>query len=413
MSEKIYLGLTGSFGSGCSTLAKVLAEKENFIIIKLSDEIKEEARERGFPNDRKALQDLGNLLRQENGNGYLASKALEKATQSGQERIVFDGIRNIGEVTEFRKHPFYYLVAVDCSKENRWRRLNVIYDGNIRAFDIDDKRDKNEGVAYGQQVLRCVDEADILFINENPTPNPTPQRITKELTDRFSPFLGLITKDKLRNPNIHETMMTVASTLALQSHCIKRRVGAVLCQNDGYIISAAYNEVPRDQKTCLEECGMCYRDSIRSKQKSEILKKYKFCPLCSNELKMNGNGWVCQSCKGDISNLIPVYKALDKCRSLHAEETTILKATNYHINHDTTLYTTTFPCLQCAKRILHSGIKNIYYIDPYPEEESIIMLETGKVYTEKFQGVKAQAYYKLFYPYRESLEMEVSKGSKK
>ena len=107
-----------------------------------------------------------------------------------------------------------------------------------------------------------------------------------------------------------------------------------------------------------------------------------------------------------MSYLIPSFKALDKCRSLHAEETTILKVADGQIN-GSILYSTTFPCLQCAKRILHSGIKQIVYIDPYPEEESIKMLEGGDVKTEKFQGVKAQAYYKLFYPFREILEKEI------
>ena len=79
---------------------------------------------------------------------------------------------------------------------------------------------------------------------------------------------------------------------------------------------------------------------------------------------------------------------------------------NYQLENST-LYSTTFPCLQCAKRILHSGIKQVVYVDPYPEEEPIKVLEENKVLTKKFEGVKAQAYYKLFYRYQEVLEERI------
>jgi len=403
MENKVLIGLTGSFGSGCSTLRKVLEEYYDFVSYKLSEEVREEAKKENIDeSNRENLQNLGNSLRKEKGTNYLALRALEKAKQANGNRIIFHGIRNFGEVKEFRKHADFYLIAVDCSKDNRWERLKGIYKGDFRLFERDDKRDKNEGLDYGQQVLRCVEDADIVFINDE---NYTTQiKIQNTLRDLFRTHLDLITGDKLRNPTQEETMMTAAATLALNSHCIKRRVGAVLCRF-GYIISAAYNEVPGDQKKCLDEYGMCYRDHVRSEFNKGLLSNFTFCPICSKKLNI-ASGTICKNCGKDLSYFIPQFKALDKCRSLHAEETVILKVAGDQIN-GSILYSTTFPCLQCAKRILHSGIKQIVYIDPYPEEESIEMLESGGVKTEKFQGVKAQAYYKLFYPFREILEKEI------
>ncbi len=224
------------------------------------------------------------------------------------------------------------------------------------------------------------------------------------IRDLFRIHLDLIIGNKLRNPSEEETMMTAAATLALISQCIKRRVGAVLCDSSGYIISAAYNEVPGDQEKCFDKYGMCYRDFVRSKFNKDLLSNFEFCPICSHELNIDGT--ICKNCGKDLSYLIPPFKALDKCRSLHAEETTILKVADHQIN-GSILYSTTFPCLQCAKRILHTGIKQVVYVDPYPEEESIKMLEGGGVKTKKFEGVKAQAYYKLFHPFREILEKEI------
>lgn len=404
MTNKILIGLTGSFGSGCHALSEVLEQKHDFRCLKLSEEVREKAKELGCDeNNRDQLQDVGNYLRQEYGTNYLARAVLEKAKNIKKERIVFHGIRNVGEINEFRKYPNFYLVAVDCSKDNRWSRLQELKDDK-KQFDKQDKRDKDEGLPYGQQVLKCVEEADILFLNNEDY--PTELKKQDELSSRFAAHLGLIVGDKLRNPNKDETMMTVASTLALRSHCLKRRVGAVLCDASGHIVSAAFNEVPRGEEKCFDKYRMCYRDLVRDKFKKELINSYKHCPKCSKELTLKEQTYQCKNCEKDLSKDIPGYKALDKCKSLHAEETTILKMGRTQVEKSI-LYSTTFPCLQCAKRILHAGIDEVVYIDPYPEKEPIMMLEENKVRTRQFEGVKALAYYKLFYRYQEILERDI------
>ena len=167
MHKKILLGITGSFGSGCGTLRKALAEFYEFDSFKLSHEVKAEAVKRSLDEDnRDVLQSIGNELRKTHGNNYLATKAIERAKEgSSKDRIVFHGIRNIGEIKEFRKYPNFYLVAVDCSQDNRWERLKDLYNNDKRVFIKNDQRDKNEGLSHGQQVLRCVEDADIMFIN--------------------------------------------------------------------------------------------------------------------------------------------------------------------------------------------------------------------------------------------------------
>ena len=357
---------------------------------------------------REVLQDLGNALREEHGNNYLAIKALEKVEATDAEKIVLHGIRNIGEINEFRKRANFYLVAVDSSKDTRWKRVKESYDNDLKLFEKHDRADKDQGVPYGQQVQKCVENADILFLNNYEYPNQ--MKMKDELEERFNNYIGLITEEKPRNPSIHETMMTAAASLSLQSHCIKRKVGAVLCDNAGYVVSAGYNEVPIGQKDCLEEYGMCYRDFVRKNFKKELINKMEYCPKCKQKIKVDNN-FHCAKCDNGLSEIIPPYKALDKWRSLHAEETTILKTAHFQIENST-LYSTTFPCLQCTKRILYSGIKFVVYVDPYPEEEAVIMLEKGDVKTEKFEGVKAQAYYRLFHPYQEALEKEIAKKLK-
>lgn len=49
---------------------------------------------------------------------------------------------------------------------------------------------------------------------------------------------------------------------------------------------------------------------------------------------------------------------------IHAEINTILNS-NFNNLQNTTLYATLFPCNECAKVIVQSGIKKIYYLDDH------------------------------------------------
>jgi len=407
LDNKLIVGLTGSFGSGCGTIQKVLEHHYGFKPFKLSKEVRLEAERRGVGDSRPVLQNVGTQLREKKGNNYLAIKTIEEASKTSYDQYVFRGFRHPDEIAEFRKFPTFFLVAVDCSKESRWIRLGEkLYKGNRLDFERDDAVDKNEGLPYGQQVLRCVEEADIIFINEESY--LTPIKIEAELKKRFEQYVRLMTGEGVSQPNPHETMMSIASILALQSRCIKRRVGAVLCK-EGVVVCAAYNEIPEQGRSCLEEYGMCYRDYYRQEQNEKAVRKFSNCPVCGINLEANSltpPNFSCPHCEDKLVKILPHYKALDKCRSVHAEEAVILRTPEFLINNST-LYCTTFPCLQCAKRVIYSGIKKVIYVDPYPEEESMKTLEKAGVKAEKFQGVKAQVFYRLFHAQREILERQI------
>jgi len=64
------------------------------------------------------------------------------------------------------------------------------------------------------------------------------------------------------------------------------------------------------------------------------------------------------------------------------------------------LYTTTYPCPLCAKKIVQVGIEEVIFDDPYPTDLSEIFLQEGKrkVKLRHFEGVKPLGYFKLFKP---------------
>ena len=62
-----------------------------------------------------------------------------------------------------------------------------------------------------------------------------------------------------------------------------------------------------------------------------------------------------------------------------------------------TLYTTTYPCLQCAKQISYTGIKKVVYIEHYPDPDSEKFLrDFANIEVRMFEGIKARAFDKVF-----------------
>lgn len=409
--DRLVIGLTGSFGSGCSTVAGILTDKHGFHSEGLSGAIREEAKKHGERQDRRVLQDLGDELRKRHGTGWLATQAARAAQKSARESAwVLDGIRNLGEVSWLRSQfPNFYMIAVNASRDVRYARLRNLYRKNEAAFDEDDARDRGEPYAYGQQVSACVDRADVLLLNEEDF--STGSRPKRELGQKIADLVRLMTSPGSRLPSPRELLMHLAYSVSLRSSCLKRQVGAIIVggygrsiansgrgvgeDSESVIVAAGYNEVPSGQERCRDKYdGKCYRDYQRE-LRIEELRALKLKCECGRAI---GGDRQCQHCGRDLTSLYAVGKALDYCRALHAEETAILQGsrTGGPTLPGTVLYATTFPCLLCAKKIVYTGIKEVVYVEAYPVKEAAEFLKDAGVVATRFEGVKAQAFYKLF-----------------
>ncbi|MFC5542080.1 MAG: ComE operon protein 2 [Bacilli bacterium] len=62
-------------------------------------------------------------------------------------------------------------------------------------------------------------------------------------------------------------------------------------------------------------------------------------------------------------------------RTIHAEINALLQCAKYGIPTDgADIYITHFPCLQCTKAIIQSGIKNVYYASDYKNDPYAMQL---------------------------------------
>ncbi len=401
--DKLIIGLTGSFGSGCSEVAKILAATGDFHAEPLSKAIKDKARKRGLKVERRTLQDVGDNLREQHGLHTLSERAVLAARKAEPNRDwVLDGIRNLGEIAWLRSQfPAFYLVGVDASEDTRWKRLRdkSAYNGNFQAFKEDDKRDKSGPLKHGQQVAACVDAADVLLLNEEDFSRS--KRKKDSFGDKILDYVGLMRSPGKRPPEHLELLMNQAYSASLRSSCMKRQVGAVISSEDHLVLSTGYNEVPPGEASCRVEHGDCYRDKVRTEYARTLGTLVCQCgaPLNARlDFEAAQEDTKCPKCRQELAPLYHQGKLLDYCRALHAEETAILHAPRLggvaHLGMR--IYTTTFPCHLCAKKIVHAGIKEVVYVEPYPGEEAAELLKRASVVTTRFEGVKAYAFHKLF-----------------
>ncbi len=403
MENQIIIGLTGSIGSGCSIIGKDFFEKEmEFTYHSLSEHIKEEVdknfKESGRNSKPNILdyQNYGNKLRKETDNyGYWAEKLFElHPGLEKSKKLVIDSIRNCGEVYFLRnKFPNFYLIGVYADSEIRENRLKKQHsDIPYEIIERAEKRDKGEVWDYGQQVSACMEQADFIIKNNDLLNNA----IRKDILRNLKKLIGLIEIPGSEIPLEQEINMNHAYSVSLVSECIKRQVGAVIIDGDGKkIISKGFNRIPNEEsQTCWIENHDCYRDMQRKK----FAEDFKSCLACGEELHIPE---VCENTECDFEinrQIITAIKMLDLCRSIHAEEDVIFRAlkNNYNDFENSILYTTTFPCLMCAKMIINVGIKRIVFVEPYPVKMAEQLLKEAGVKITMFEGVKAQAYNKLF-----------------
>ena len=164
------IGLTGPIAAGKGVVAEFL-KKKDFIYFSLSEELRNIARSQNIELTRENLQNLGNKTRHEKGAGYLAELVAGKICSNGYANAVIDGIRNPAEVKALKRLKDFMLVSIDASKETRFKRLQkrnmekeaISWENFLKV----NARDLGEDDLKGQQVKKCMDLADIIFVNEH------------------------------------------------------------------------------------------------------------------------------------------------------------------------------------------------------------------------------------------------------
>ena len=419
-SGRLIIGLTGSLGSGCTTLSKALEDRgfkrisiSSLIKSKFRDlhEGKEPTRASYGPDWRAELQDIGNKGRrgefspdrnsETDVRTYWIELAL-KSVQPEEEDIVIDGIRNAGEIEWLRnRYPNFWLVAVFADQEKRWSRLRGTYDHDEKAFLRDDQRDSGEEEKSGQAVQSCVYEAD--YVLKNVSPIEPPSDVKARLFARLEePLKGMRNEEGFRGPLPAEVFMATAVSQSHASQCLKRKVGALIVDGENKIpLSVGYNENPVGMESCYSLYEqVCYKDRVMASRLEKMVPF--FCPECGTRHSKIGPPYLCNGkmnggkpCRCNLKQRFFPSRAIELCTAIHAEERAILSLAGRSAD-GCTIFVNTFPCFQCARQIVNARIKKVVYVEAYPIEEAVEFLKTNNVVIEPFEGFKPRVFNQVF-----------------
>lgn len=124
----------------------------------------------------------------------------------------------------------------------------------------------------------------------------------------------------------HKSYIQICDIIANESKANRYKVGAILVK-DGNIISMGYNGTPNGFDNCCED--------------------------------EDGN---------------------TKAEVLHAESNAITKcAKSTKSSENSILYCTLSPCVECAKLIIQSGIKEVYFKEFYRDTKGLILLSKANI----------------------------------
>jgi len=389
------IGLAGSFGSGCTYIAETILSTRGYEHLSLSKDVLRPLFQDKTGNDpnkcsRHDLQRFGDQIRDEESPEFLAKKVIEKiaSIKDYDKKIwVIDSIRNPREVRALREFSRnFFLFGIYADKEKRWARVREKYNSNRGAFDEDDQNDTGEdNPTHGQRVGDCFYEADVVLTNDvdfTAVGNDPFNRYIAEV-DRY---VKLVQEPLRKQQPItrDEALMAIAYAMSQRSSCRKRKVGAIIVDRDGNVVSSGYNEVPAHEKPCTQEYNNCHRDWLTDRFLQKL--KEQIPEVAPKEANIKGL-------------FRKEFKILDYCRALHAEENAIVNLARNGRSvplEECTLYTTTYPCRMCSNKIVNVGIRQIVYVEPYPDEAAKSILKNADVKTQFFRGVTFKAYSRLY-----------------
>lgn len=179
----LIIGVVGLRGAGKRTImVGHLVQKKRFKYYSLSSIVREETEKRGLDlGKRENLQNMGDMLRKENGAGYLAEKIIKQIRydliEKGEETryICIEGLKNPGEISILSKLRNFFLLGVDAGVKDRWKWSkeagSIPQTMSLDEFRNQEKRDRGiDQPKYGQNVSECmkmVEKASLGLIIEN------------------------------------------------------------------------------------------------------------------------------------------------------------------------------------------------------------------------------------------------------
>lgn len=379
------------------------------------------------------LMNRGNKARDEfNDNSILALGAIREIwkdrvdpdLESGPKPLpktihIIKSLKHPDEVERLREiyGEGFFLIGVHTEKDGRIRSLTDNDKMSTEDAEILLARDVRENEEYGQHTNATFHLADMFVCLDDREPRT-------RLKSSISRFVHMLLGDPNHTPDFDEYAMYMAFAASLRSADPSRQVGCVIgIEND--IVATGANDCPAP----LGGQYMTHHDKVKGKYYIDVpkgrdrelghrdSKKYKgydsntrIKEAMLQEL-FDSIKPLCDGKQEELKRILRSSKIkhiTEYGRSVHAEMSALMYCARIGVScKGMILYTTLYPCHNCAKHVIAAGIKRVVYIEPYEKsmaqelhgdaiEASGNNEDTGKVAFDKFIGVGPRRFIDLF-----------------
>ncbi len=400
--------LAPSFSSGKDRYDRLIALGNDFRRVMGSPEAVALAGVSAVHQFRKEQAGSWNIPAERHAYVFASLKRPEEA--SALRRIYGEGIYIIGLYSprDFRAEQLARRFAHSKSDLKRDAYRSEAY----KLIETDSSQDDDE--FYGQSVRRLFSLADYRI---------DATASVDIIAANLERLLKILFGYQFVTPSRDEYAMAHASVAGYRSADLSRQVGAAITTAEGDLLAVGCNEVPsrgggqywegdeKDQRDFKrsEDTGYTMRRLVLD----ELVRRLADCNLLRNNWSDRVKSDVARAVDGALAShpmlgKTRVMQGLEYVRAVHAEMAALLQAARFGISvARTTLYTTTFPCHECTRHIVASGVERVVYGEAYPKsmaeelfDDSILLEkaspEFGKIRFEPYLGVSPTRYGDFF-----------------
>jgi deoxycytidylate deaminase len=432
---ELIIGLVGASGSDLRAATRALESAlspygyrvVHVRLSKLMREVKGGSHLSGirFEEDRIwGHMDAGDQIRQQSerddavaalGIGYMADHRREKfgGAPAIGTAFVFDSLKHPAEVATMRRvyRDRFVLISVHSPTERRREvleeRIAISHDRPEKASEfrpqasrIMARDEHDDDHPYGQNVREAFTQGDVYVANQP----------AAELGQGVARYFRLFFGDPFLTPTRDEYAMFQAHTAALRSADLSRQVGAAICASEGEIVAVGCNEVPKafggqywpEDELDRRNFQLGY-DSNAKQRDAALEEAYERL----TQAGMLAERTALDAFMGAIDGT-RLANLTEFGRPVHAEMAALLDAARRGVavgGHR--LFSTTFPCHNCARHIIDAGLTEVVYREPYEKSlasqlhaDALIVDPPQKVEDKlvirRFVGVGPPRYLELF-----------------
>jgi cytidine deaminase len=299
-----------------------------------------------------------------------------------------------------------------------------------KAMDLILRDQHDPDSRWGQKVGKAFPMADIFLDASNS------MQVESELHRAFD----LLFDNRFITPTAAEYAMALAQAAALRSADLSRQIGAVIVGGEANsVIAVGCNDVPKSRGGQYWPGNPEERDGRDFRLGEDVSRKRRDTVFEDVERSLLEDGWVPpgknredmpvapakdatkaahDSYEEEIHKLVVagvkgrhrrllVDDIIEFARAVHAEMAAITDAAMRGVSvADSQLYSTTFPCHECARHIVSVGIREVQYIEPYPKSlvadsySDSISIDgdgsDGRVHFHTFVGIAPRRFNSFF-----------------